>query len=243
MRKFGLVGKHIDYSFSKSYFNTKFKVLGLPFHYENFDLESITEFPEVIHKISNLGGLNVTIPYKQAIIPYLDELDREALSIGAVNTIKVTDKGMLIGYNTDAYGFKTSLEPLLREHHDKALILGTGGASLAIEFVLNQLAIPYNHVSRTTDIAGNFTYQALTKDIIADHRIIINCTPVGTHPNTNASPSIPYDGITPKHLLYDLIYNPSETAFLKQGKAQYALIQNGEKMLELQAEKAWNIWQ
>lgn len=238
---FGLVGRNISYSFSRSYFKKKFNELGLTHHvYENFDLQEISEFPAILRTTENIKGLNVTIPYKEEIIPFLDEIDESANMIGAVNTIKISKDG-LKGFNTDAYGFQKSIEPLLQDHHRKALILGTGGASKAIAFVLNRLGIEYSYVSRSGKKNG-FTYEALNVDVIKEHTLIINCSPVGTFPNIDEKPALPYGEIGRQHLLFDLIYNPSETAYLKAGKANGATICNGLRMLELQAEKAWEIW-
>lgn len=242
MRKFGLIGKNISYSFSKTYFANKFKVEEInDASYENFDLQSIEEFPNIFKNNPEVSGLNVTIPYKEAVIPYLNKLNRKAKKIGAVNTIKITKKGNLKGYNTDYFGFKNSLKPLLETYHKKALILGTGGASKAIAFTLDELNIDYKYVSRTKT-PDNFTYDELDASIIKQYQIIINCSPVGTHPNIDECPKIPYKAISNKHLLFDLIYNPSETLFLKQGRKQGSKICNGLKMLELQAQKAWEIW-
>lgn len=241
--KFGLLGKDISYSFSKKYFTEKFQKLELNnLNYFNFDIPEIEEFPFLIyHREHEFGGMNVTIPYKEKVIKYLHELDKEAEEIGAVNTIKFTDDNKLIGYNTDTYGFQKSIEPLLKKHHTKALILGTGGASKAIAFTFNKLNIKYKYVSRRlTD--DNFLYSTLNEEIISDYSIIVNCSPVGTFPNIEEAPDIPYEYITKKHLLFDLIYNPSETKFLKEGKIRGATIINGYKMLELQAEKSWEIW-
>lgn len=240
--KFGLIGKNIDYSFSRKYFSEKFKSEGLPHTYENFDLKTIDEFLQIIKSTKNLKGVNVTIPYKEAVIPFLDKLNKKAKKIGAVNTIKISNKGKLIGYNTDCYGFQKSIKPFLKAHHKKALILGTGGASKAIVYALNKLNIDFSYVSRHKSKKENFTYDELNENIISNHQIIINCTPLGTHPNINECPDIPYDGITNQHLLFDLIYNPDETKFLTIGKLKGASIINGLKMLELQAEKAWQIW-
>ena len=238
---FGLVGRNISYSFSRGYFKKKFNELGLTHHvYENFDLQEISEFPAILRTTENIKGLNVTIPYKEEIIPFLDEIDESANMIGAVNTIKISKDG-LKGFNTDAYGFQKSIEPLLQDHHRKALILGTGGASKAIAFVLNRLGIEYSYVSRSGKKNG-FTYEALNVDVINEHTLIINCSPVGTFPNIDEKPALPYGEIGRQHLLFDLIYNPSETAYLKAGKANGATICNGLRMLELQAEKAWEIW-
>lgn len=239
--RFGLLGKNISYSFSKGYFSKKFSDLQLTnYSYENFDLEDISKFAKIIQTTENLSGLNVTIPYKQAIIPYLNELEPSAVEIGAVNTIKIGPSG-LKGYNTDAYGFQKSIEPYLKNHHKKALILGTGGASKAIAYVLKQLSIDYAFVSRTGKNEG-FTYESLDQSIIGQHELIINCSPLGTFPNITEKPKIPYNYIGRKHLLFDLIYNPDKTAFLAMGEAQGATILNGLRMLELQAEKAWEIW-
>ena len=240
MNRFGLLGKNISYSFSQGYFTQKFKDLGLTNHsYENFDIQNIGELKNVLAQ-DNLKGLNVTIPYKQDVIPYLDKLDAKAEKIGAVNTIQFTKNG-LKGFNTDAYGFQKSLEPFLKPHHRNALILGTGGASKAVRFVLDELGIANTYVSRGKK-QGQYTYEELDENIIAENTLIINCTPLGTFPNVEAKPQIPYQYIGAKHLLYDLIYNPEKTAFLTLGEANGATICNGLKMLEQQAEKAWEIW-
>lgn len=238
---FGLVGRNISYSFSRGYFKKKFNELGLKHHfYENFDLPEISKFPSIFTSTQNIKGLNVTIPYKEEIIPFLDEIDESAQIIGAVNTIKIEKNG-LKGFNTDAYGFQKSLEPYLKKHHKKALILGTGGASKAIAFVLNQLGIEFSFVSRSGKKDG-FTYEALNDELIKEHTLIINCSPVGTFPNIEEKPALPYHEIGHHHLLFDLIYNPTKTSFLKAGQANGAAICNGLRMLELQAEKAWEIW-
>jgi shikimate dehydrogenase len=242
MSKFGLIGKNIEYSFSRTYFKEKFEKEGLKHTYQNFDLNSIETFSDLIKSTSDLGGLNVTIPYKEAIIPFLDKLNKKAKHIGAVNTIKISKKGNLIGYNTDYYGFIKSIKPYLKPHHKRALILGTGGASKAIAYSLKKLRIEFHYVSRTKSVSDSYTYDELTDSIISSYSLIINCTPLGTHPNTNECPNIPYDAITKEHLLFDLIYNPEETKFLTIGKLKGAIICNGLKMLELQAEKAWDIW-
>ena len=243
MHKLGLIGKNISYSFSKAYFKNKFdKEQITNVSYENFDIENIALFPSIMQNNDGIKGFNVTIPYKEAIIPFLDELDETAKKIGAVNTIKVSQNNQLIGYNTDCYGFKKSLKPLLKPHHKKALILGTGGASKAIAFSLKELNINYDFVSRTPKNGIAFTYDSLTDEIIKQHQIIINCSPIGTFPNVDACPNIPFGAINSEHILFDLIYNPKETNFLKFGKYHGATILNGLKMLELQAEKAWTIW-
>ena len=242
MSKLGLLGRNISYSFSKTHFTDKFKNENLPYTYENFDIESISEFPTVLKNNPDLVGLNVTIPYKEQIIPYLDEVSKKAKKIGAVNTIKISKSGRLTGYNTDAYGFKHSIGPLLKPHHNQALILGTGGASKAVAYTLNELGITYAYVSRTRNDIAKFTYSELTDSIVKAYPIIINCSPVGTHPNVNECPNIPYNGVTKDHLLYDLIYNPLQTKFLICGEIQGAITCNGLEMLELQAAKAWEIW-
>lgn len=240
--KFGLIGKNISYSFSRAYFANKFEAENLPHSYVNYDLHAIEELKNIISNTPNLKGLNVTIPYKEDVIPLLDELDQRAKAIGAVNTIKILESQELIGYNTDYYGFKNSLKSHLKIHHKKALILGTGGASKAIAYALKKLKIDYDYVSRTKKEHVKFLYTDLTEDIIASHTIIINCTPIGTFPDINACPDLPYNAITDKHILYDLIYNPEQTKFLKYGALKKALTINGLEMLKLQAEKSWNIW-
>lgn len=240
--KFGLVGRNISYSFSRGYFAEKFKKENLPHSYVNFDLESIEELDDIIKNTPNLKGLNVTIPYKEEVIPILDDLNKRARKIGAVNTIRITRYQKLVGYNTDYYGFKNSLKPHLKKHHKRALILGTGGASKAIAYALKKLKIQYDYVSRTEKDGVKFLYTDLTEDIIASYNIIINCTPIGTFPNVNECPDIPYDAITEKHILYDLIYNPEQTKFLSCGDIKGATTINGLEMLKLQAEKSWKIW-
>ena len=243
MNKLGLLGKNISYSFSRAYFKEKFeneKITDTT--YENFDIDTIDLFPSIIKNTKDLKGLNVTIPYKEAVIPFLDKINKKAKAIGAVNTIKITKKGNLIGYNTDCYGFKKTLEPFLKPQHKSALILGTGGASKAIAFTLKNLGIAYHYVSRKKSNGVSFTYDLLTDEIIKEHQIIINSTPLGTFPNIEDCPNIPYKALTNNHILFDLIYNPEETKFLKLGKQQKATTINGLNMLKLQAEKAWSIW-
>jgi len=238
---FGLLGRNISYSFSRGYFAEKFKILGLKDHvYRNYDIQDIAKIDSIINKTAGLKGLNVTIPYKEVVIPYLDKLSPSAAKIGAVNTIKVTPAG-LIGYNTDAYGFQRSIEHALTSKHKFALILGTGGASKAVAYVLESLGIAIKFVSRTKN-EHCFTYADLNKHIIEKYTIIINCSPVGTFPKILDKPAIPYAHITNSHVLFDLIYNPEKTAFLAEGANRGATVLNGAKMLELQAEKAWEIW-
>lgn len=241
MSKFGLIGKNIGYSFSKTYFTEKFIRESVNHTYENFDIPSIAAFPKIISEKSNLKGLSVTIPYKEQIIPLLDQLDTEAQNIGAVNTIKISENKKTKGYNTDYFGFQKSLEMFLPIQEKTALILGTGGASKAIAYTLEKLGFEYKFVSRTKT-SENLCYDELDEKIIQNHFLIINCTPLGTYPNITNCPTIPYQFLSTYHLLFDLIYNPTETAFLKRGKLQGATTSNGLKMLEFQAEKAWEIW-
>ncbi|PWH81542.1 shikimate dehydrogenase [Algibacter marinivivus] len=243
MNKLGLLGKNISYSFSRAYFKEKFETENINHTtYDNFDIENIELFPSIIKNTKGLKGLNVTIPYKEQVIPYLDKINKKAKAIGAVNTIKITKKGNLVGYNTDCYGFKKTLKPFIKPHHKKALILGTGGASKAIAYTLKEMGITYQYVSRTLSEGIGFSYNTLTETDVANHQIIINCTPLGTFPDIEECPNIPYVGISKKHILFDLIYNPEETKFLKHGKENQATIINGLGMLEFQAEKAWSIW-
>ncbi|SHN01885.1 shikimate dehydrogenase [Polaribacter sp. KT 15] len=240
---FGLLGKDISYSFSRGYFADKFKKLGLStYHYKNFDLQDIKELPAVIKNEEFVSGINVTIPYKEEVIKYLDKLDKTAEEIGAVNTIKFTKRGNLKGYNTDVVGFEKSIKPFLKKHHTKALILGTGGASKAIAYALKKNDIKFKFVSRNPSGKKEVSYSDLSEEIIKDFTVIINCTPLGTSPNTHLCPNIPYQYLTEKHLLFDLIYNPEISSFLSKGKEKGAAIKNGYEMLELQAEESWRIW-
>lgn len=243
MNKLGLLGRNISYSFSKSYFKEKFEKENITnTTYDNFDIENIELLPSIIKNIKNLKGLNVTIPYKEQVIPYLDKINKKAKAIGAVNTIKITKKGKLVGYNTDCYGFKKTLKPFIKSHHKNALILGTGGASKAIAYTLESMGITYQYVSRKLSKGVKFSYNTITEEDIKNYQIIINCTPLGTFPNIEDCPNIPYQAINKNHILYDLIYNPEETKFLKYGKKNEATIINGLGMLKFQAEKAWSIW-
>ena len=241
-KRFGLLGRNINYSFSKGYFTDKFSNENFEgCTYENFDIQEIDFFNEIIKNTPDLKGLNVTIPYKEAVIPFLDKLSKKAKLIGAVNTIKITKKGKLKGYNTDYHGFKKSLETLLQPHHKKALILGTGGASKGVAFALDELNIPYTFVSREAK-ENAIDYNRINETTFDNYQIIINASPVGTSPNTEAFPLIPYAYFTNNHIAYDLIYNPAETQFLKKAKEQGAQVKNGLDMLIFQAEKAWEIW-
>jgi shikimate dehydrogenase len=241
-RQFGLIGKNISYSFSIKYFTEKFTLGNLvDFTFDNFDIQSIEHLPKIIANNPDLKGLNVTIPYKESVIPYLNKLSQNAAKIGAVNVIRFTKKGKLKGYNSDYYGFLKSLKPLLQPHHKKALILGTGGAAKAVAFALDKLEILYTFVSRE-EKSGMIDYDRINATTFDNYQIIINCTPIGTSPNSEEFPPIPYNFFTEKHIAFDLIYNPEETQFLKKAKKKGAITKNGYEMLELQAEKAWRIW-
>nr|WP_197497432.1 shikimate dehydrogenase [Polaribacter vadi] len=240
---YGLLGKNISYSFSRGYFTDKFEKLKLKkSKYVNFDLQNIEDFPTIIDENEHLKGINVTIPYKEEIIPFLSKIDKTAKKIGAVNTIKFTKRGNLKGYNSDVVGFENSLIPLLKKHHKRALILGTGGASKAIAYALKRNDIKYKFVSRNPEGKKEISYNSLTKEVMEKHTIIINSTPLGTFPDIDKCPNIPYQFITKNHILYDLIYNPAISTFLSKGKEKEAITKNGLQMLELQAEESWRIW-
>ena len=241
MAKYGLIGKNIGYSFSKAFFTTKFSQENRTDTYLNFDIASIESLKDVIQANETLKGLNVTIPYKESVIPLLDRIDKEAKKIGAINTIKIHQDGSLVGYNTDHYGFAKALADFLPLKEKSALILGTGGASKAVSYVLDAMNYKYQLVSRTkTEMT--LSYDELNEDLISNHLLIINCTPLGTFPKTQEFPDIPYQYLSKDHLLFDLIYNPLETVFLRLGRAQGTQVTNGLKMLEYQAKKAWSIW-
>ena len=241
IRRYGLIGKNIEYSFSRGYFKQKFENENLiDCSYENFDLENIYALSEVL-KQEHISGLNVTIPYKREVIPFLDTLSLAAEKINAVNTIKFEEDGSISGHNTDVYGFEKSLFELVATLPKKALILGTGGASSAIAYVFEKSDIEFSYVSRKEG-ANTFRYNALDNEILREHLLIVNASPVGTFPNIDQAPELPYHGLTKNHILYDLIYNPLETKFLKEGKQRNCIISNGLKMLEYQAEKSWEIW-
>ncbi|UYZ58841.1 shikimate dehydrogenase family protein [Hymenobacter latericus] len=243
-REFGLIGKSLVHSFSPTYFFQKFQHLGLrECTYEAFELEHVRDLPALVAGHPNLQGLNVTIPYKEQILPYLDALDSSAARIGAVNVIQFDADRRLIGHNTDYVGFRDSLRRFYPLRGDKAtaLVLGTGGASKAVEVALRELDIHYWLVSRDRLTAG-LTYAELTPELMAAHTLIINTTPLGTYPRIEECPAIPYEALTPQHYLFDLVYNPSETEFMRRGRAQGAQAQNGFEMLCLQAEAAWAIW-
>ena len=246
MRKFGLIGYPLGHSFSKGYFADKFKKENIgESEYNNYPISSIDQFPSLIENNSEICGLNVTIPYKEQILSYLDELDIVAANIGAVNTIKITrseNNTFLKGFNTDYFGFEESLKPLLKNHHTKALILGTGGASKAVAYVMERLNIEYKYVSRKPNKTDILSYSDISETIIEQYLVIVNTSPLGMSPNLDACPDIPYNALTRNHILYDLIYNPQTTLFLEKGIKAGAIIMNGLPMLHLQAEKAWQIW-
>jgi shikimate dehydrogenase len=240
---FGLLGKNISYSFSRGYFAEKFELLGLNKHeYKNFDIQDISGFSSIIKDETCLKGINVTIPYKEEVMQYLDIIDNTAKAIGAVNTIKFTKRGNLKGYNTDVVGFENSISPYFKSHHKFALILGTGGASKAIAYALKKNKIQYKFVSRKPSGKEEISYNDVTNEVLNKYHIIVNCTPIGTSPDIHVSPNIPYQFLSEKHLLFDLIYNPEISAFLAKGKQQGASIKNGFEMLEMQAEESWRIW-
>ena len=241
MGKYGLIGKNIGFSFSKTFFTTKFAQEKRSDIYVNFDIKSIDELNKILKDNSDLKGLNITIPYKESIIPLLDKLDKEAKKIGAVNTVKINKNGKLVGYNTDHYGFAQALADYLPLKEKTALILGTGGAAKAAAYVLDTMNYDYRYVSRTKT-KKHLSYGELNNTIISSHFLIVNCTPIGTFPRTNEFPDIPYEFLTSNHLLFDLIYNPRETEFLKMGRDRQARVSNGLKMLAYQAKKAWHIW-
>ncbi|MFZ6052792.1 shikimate dehydrogenase family protein [Halocola ammonii] len=241
MKKFGLIGKSLSHSFSQKFFTEKWKKEGLTDHgYELYELAEIGEFKSLIEE-NEFSGLNVTIPYKESVIPFLDELSDEAEKIGAVNTIDFRD-GKTIGHNTDVYGFRQSIKPFLANHHERALVLGTGGAAKAVAYGLRQLGIDSLFVSRTPEGERQVSYKDLNENAVKHWPLIVNATPLGTFPKVEEKPEIPYEFLTGRNLIFDLVYNPEETAFLKAGKAKGALTSNGINMLHLQAEKAWEIW-
>lgn len=242
MNLYGLIGYPLGHSFSKKYFTEKFEKEGLAdCSFELFPIEGIEQFPNLLSGNTLLHGLAVTIPYKEMVIPYLQTISEEAKKIGAVNCIEFLPDG-LKGHNTDVIGFEKSFKPLLQSHHTKALILGTGGASKAVQFVLAKNNIPFLLVSREANRSGRINYEEVDEKLMEEYSIIINASPVGTYPNVNEKPALPYQFISSRHFLYDLVYRPDETAFLKEGKVKGAIIKNGYDMLVLQAEENWRIW-
>ena len=241
MKTYGLIGKSLSHSFSKKYFTEKFDNQGLiDSEYINIEIETIEEFVEKVKEL-NPQGLNVTIPYKKAILPFLDDLDEVAETIGAVNTI-VFKNGKLKGYNTDAFGFHQSIKPFFKSHHERALIIGTGGASKAVEYVLNQYGVDVMFASRNDSKNNILNWNDINENVIKHHLLIVNCTPLGMFPNIASKPDIPYSALSNNHLLVDLVYNPEETLFLKLGKENGAKVMNGLTMLQQQAENSWRLW-
>jgi shikimate dehydrogenase len=259
MKQYGLIGYPLTHSFSKKFFTEKFEQNGLTDHsYDLYEIKNLSEFPELLRNIPDICGLNVTVPHKIGAMFYLDWVHPEAKEVDAVNCIRITPESpiaaafsgevgikghefRLEGFNTDVYGFEMSLKPLLARQSTQALVLGTGGASRAVKYVLNKLNIYTTFVSRQPD-HKQLAYKDLTADIISKYKLIINTTPLGMAPNTDKCPNIPYDALTTEHILYDLIYNPAETLFLQKGREKGATIKNGHEMLLLQAEKSWEIW-
>ncbi len=240
----GLIGSSLKHSFSKNYFEKKFKEQHLEnYVYTNFEIEHIDHFKNLLSKNKNLNGLNVTIPYKESIIPFLDELNEEAKHIGAVNCIKIKNN-KLIGYNTDVYGFSQSIKPFLDPNHQRALILGTGGASKAVAFALKKVGVDVYFVTSSTQKKTNntFFYSEINEAVMNAFKCVVNTTPLGMYPHVLECPTLPYHLLTEQHLVYDLIYNPEQTLFLKQAQQQDAITVNGLSMLQLQAEKSWEIW-
>ncbi len=242
MRKFGLIGYPLSHSFSKKYFSAKFEIEGIKdCSYELYPIEKIKELPLLLQQ-QQLEGLNVTIPYKKEVLPFLTEVSAEVRMIQACNCVLISGENR-IGYNTDTIGFEKTFAPLLQADHKKALVLGTGGASLAVCYTLQKLGIDFLMVSRNpNDRPDQITYTDLNKEILGKFSIIINTTPVGTYPLVNDCPDIPYQFLTGRHYLYDLVYNPAVTLFLQKGKERGAVIQNGAEMLVIQAEESWKIW-
>lgn len=243
MRKFGLIGKTLVHSFSKKYFTEKFEREAVDANYELYSMANVDSLRQFVQEHS-LCGLNVTIPYKQDVIPLLDEIDSEAQMVGAVNVIKIKREGerlCLKGFNTDVVGFRNSLKPLLKPWHTSALVLGTGGASKAVLYVLENLGIAARCVSRQKR-EGMLTYETLDADVMRRNTLIVNTTPLGTFPNVETCPDIPYRLLTEKHLLFDLVYNPEQTLFMKKGLQNGAAVKNGYEMLVGQAEASWRIW-
>ena len=252
MTTYGLIGYPLGHSFSRKFFTEKFEQEDIDAQYLNFEIPSIEEFPNIIASHPELLGLNVTIPYKQQVMQYLDEISPEAKAIGAVNVVRcqrstVNCQPKLTGYNSDVIGFVESIKPLLKPHHEKALILGTGGASKAIHYGLEEkLGMETLFVSRQLSTVNcqlsTITYNDITKDLLQDYTVIVNCSPVGMFPKVDECPALPYEAMNENHLLYDLVYNPLETLFMKKGAAQGATVKNGLEMLHLQAIASWDFW-
>jgi shikimate dehydrogenase len=241
MKQYGLIGKQLSHSFSPSFFADFFQKQGIDAHYAPYELQEISEFPLFIKDVF-FGGLNVTIPYKTEIIPFLDDLDPLAAEIQAVNVIAF-ENGKTKGYNTDVYGFQQSIKPFLTFHHERALIFGTGGASKAVAHVFKSLGIDVIFVSQSaSNLRNHFTYADVNHHMIVACKVIVNCTPLGMFPNINSAPELPYASLSEDHLLIDLVYNPEETLFMKQGRAHGATAMNGLSMLQHQALMSWELW-
>lgn len=241
MNKYGLVGKTLGHSFSKRFFTEKFAVEGLDAVYSNYEIPEAQEFLDIV-KDKELKGLNVTIPYKQAVVGMMDSLSEDARNIGAVNVVRIDhDSHTLKGFNTDVIGFVDSIRPLIKPQHTDALVLGTGGASLAVRYGLHKLGLNTLYVSRTKG-EDRITYWELTPETMSKYKVVVNCTPLGTYPDVDECADIPYDCLTEAHLLYDLVYNPEETKFLRMGRLHGAVTKNGYEMLVRQAEASWDIW-
>ncbi len=240
MIKLGLVGKSLKHSFSEKYFDNKFKKESINASYQNYEIDDISKI-RTLFDDNNLEGVNITIPYKESVIQYLDEVSLVAKAIGAVNTVNL-ENGRLVGYNTDYIGFANSIKPHLHQKHERALILGTGGASKAIKYVLDSLGIKYLFASTTKSSSNVFSYNEINNHLLKFHLFVINTTPLGTYPDTSDKPNIDYNGITEHHFLYDLVYNPSETSFMTEGMKKGAMVMNGYDMLKIQAEESYKIW-
>ncbi len=256
MKIYGLIGDPLGHSFSEKYFTQKFKKMGImDCKYKTFPMKDLGELPELLNEFPDLVGLNVTLPYKVAVLPYMDDLDPAASNIGSVNTIKIyknthaghrsamrKDNFRLVGYNTDAYGFEKALLPFLKSYHKDALIIGTGGAAKAVGYIFKKLGIERTFISRNPKNDFYFNIKDFTEDDFNKVSIVVNASPLGMHPHPKTYPPIPYHVFTPKHLLFDLVYNPNDTLFMKKGKEAGAVVTNGLKMLHYQAEKSWDIW-
>lgn len=244
MDRYGLIGYPLGHSFSKAFFNQKFEDEGLDAEYENYEITTIESLPEIVDTTPELKGLNVTIPYKRQVMDYLDTVSPEAARVGAVNVIRIKrqeKKTILKGYNSDVIGFAQSIEPMLEKYHKKALILGTGGASNAVDFVLKNLGLQTQKVSRTKK-ENAIEYKDVTAETVEEYNVIVNCTPCGMYPNTEECPMLPYEAMNGRNILYDLIYNPDNTLFMKKGIQQGATVKNGLEMLLLQAFASWDFW-
>ncbi len=240
-QRYGLVGRTLGHSFSRAYFTDKFETEDINARYVNIELPKITDLPGALDNLMNVRGFNVTIPYKRDVMDYLDRIDPTAAEIGAVNVVKIESDGSKTGYNTDVIGFTESIRPLIRPGMKRALVLGVGGATRAVIYGLRSLGIEPVTVSRRPG-GGNLMWEQITPDVICTHEVIVNCTPLGTWPDVDTAPAIPYDALTPGHVCFDLVYNPAETMFLRRASERGAVTRNGLEMLRLQADAAWAIW-